>query len=206
MESDIDISASPAEVLSAIDKMHNVHRLSKVREFARQLSWTTRDFIGKGIEEATAEELILLIWERNRFEVKATRIIIPPELTFGEPYDSQFSWIIKENQSSKVFIQHILSYAYKYVEKLRFYMIVQLSSIKNCSAAVRQVVDETLVPLLDPARKIFHPQASGPLNVVKFLKTCGPLDVIVVSFHLFYDCSVNHYDIIALILGCIDME
>ena len=205
MESDIDIRAPPNEVLRNIDAMYAEHRLSKLRELADQLSWAEGDFIGKNIVDMTAEELIIAIWERNRFGPKASRVLLPPELTFGEPYDTQLPSFIKESETSKYYIRHLLSYAYRYVEKLRFYIIVQLSSPNNYWAAVHTAMENDLPPIFDPARKLFPVTLYGSNEVIAFMKHASALDVIVIAFHLWSRCPI-YYSIPTLVRGCLAME
>ena len=113
MDDSIDPCASITDNIAKIDSLHEQHRLEKLRE---QIDTYNYYHSGDPLQCDASDpiEIILRLWSRD--------IEIPPELTFGEPYDPCFKRYIRRCLCPEIATRNILL-LFKHTELLSSFLV-----------------------------------------------------------------------------------
>ena len=121
MDDTLNFSGDKDAILSQIDALNAQHRLQKLRELLDQSDYL-RDTDSAGRTESlnkmSAEDIILLLWDRNKE--------IPPELTFGEPYDTAFKTFVTRHSYTRYHVPGFLYLLLRYADRLPLFMVYAL--------------------------------------------------------------------------------
>lgn len=105
-------------VLAQIDALHEQHRLQKLRELVgpyRHMGCSLTRGIADKME---ADKLICALWQNG--------VNIPPELTFGEPYDTAFKTFVTRYQYTRYHTPNFLYLLLRYADRLPLFMAYAL--------------------------------------------------------------------------------
>lgn len=119
----LNLSGDKDAVIKQIDALHEQHRLQKLRELVEPYRHMGCLLTKKDAENMEVEELICALWQDGDN--------IPPELTFGEPYDSTFRAFITRQHTSWDYVSDILYLLFQYANQLPMYLVYIL---EDCNA------------------------------------------------------------------------
>lgn len=123
MDDTLNLTGDKDAVLKQIDSLHEQHRLQKLRELVEPYRHMGCLLTKKDAENMEADELICALLQDGDK--------IPPELSFGEPYDSAFRAFITRQQKSWDCVTDILYLLLQYSEQLPMYLVYVL---EDCDA------------------------------------------------------------------------
>ncbi len=121
MDNTLNLSGDKDAVLKQIDALHEQHRLQKLRELldrSEYLRYANHNGRTKIIYTMPVEDIILSLLPYNKN--------IPPELTFGEPYDSAFGAFVDNYKHLLSLIPVFLHLLWRHAEQLPMFIIYAL--------------------------------------------------------------------------------
>ena len=120
MDNTLNLSGDKDAVLKQIDALHEQHRLRKLRELiCTNHVWNMDKVLTK--ESAENMDVDALI-----FALLQSSIDIPPELTFGEPYDSAFHTFMTRQLQSRYHVPDFLYLLLKYAKELPMFLVYSI--------------------------------------------------------------------------------
>lgn len=110
MDDTLDFIGDKEKILQQIDKLHEEHRRSKLKELMIIHGWNWGIYPS---DESTVSWILALI-ER--------KVEIPPELSLGEPFDSAFIAFTERYFHSKYNVYHFLPLLMKHADALPMFL------------------------------------------------------------------------------------
>ncbi len=138
----LNLSGDKDTILKQIDALHEQHRLQKLRELLDQsdyLRYADHDAKTKAICMLSVEDIILLLLPYNKN--------IPPELTFGEPYDSTFGAFVDKYQYSSYHVPEFLYLLLRYAGELPTFLVYAIQV--NQSSIKLELMDQIVTKIWD---------------------------------------------------------
>lgn len=169
MDDTLNLTDNKDTVLAQIDALHEQHRLQKLRELINE------NYISVNLEEDSVDAMIDLLW--------SNWVTIPPELTYGEPYDSAFLSFIRKYRSSPPNVP--IYYLLRYADQLPMFLIYCLEGChQNLQAGQIELIRSEIwskLPILSNSGRLI---SSWELQTTLKNKSLSRLDLVYIAVML----------------------
>lgn len=124
MDDTLDFVENKEVVLAQIDRLHEEHRLRKLRELVDEYNQQHPSDVFKYDDTTPVEELICIVL---RLGIMLPNVTIPSGLTFGEPYDSHF---VSSHLNGGPNL-YVIPKLFKYADQLPMFLIYMLERLRG---------------------------------------------------------------------------